>query len=100
VFKKLVATGIVGFAVAGSALSVGAAPAYAGGWDHGHGHGKGHGHGGQFNGNHTSGNFSILGGNQINVPISAPIDVCGNAVGALLGIAVAHCKGGASVDNG
>jgi hypothetical protein len=98
VFKKLVVTGILGCAVAGSAL--GAAPAYAGGWDHGHGKGHGHGHGGQFNNNHTSGNFSILGGNQVNIPISVPIDVCGNAVGAVVGIAAAHCKGGASVDNG
>ncbi|HEU5024595.1 MAG TPA: chaplin family protein [Spirillospora sp.] len=93
-FKKLAATGILGFAVAGSVLA--AAPAYAGGWDHGHG--KGHGHG-QFNGNHTSGNGSILGGNQINLPISIPIDVCGNAV-AVVGIAGAGCKGGASVHNG
>ncbi|MFB4298037.1 chaplin family protein [Actinomadura sp. NTSP31] len=99
-FKKLVATGILGFAVVGSAL--GAAPAYAGGWGHGHGkdHGKEHGHGGQFNGNHTSGNGSIIGGNQINLPISAPIDVCGNAVAVILAHASASCKGGASVDNG
>ncbi|MWA02132.1 DUF320 domain-containing protein [Actinomadura sp. LD22] len=99
-FKKLAATGILGFAVAGSVLA--AAPAYAGDWDHGHGHGKGHGHGhghGQFNHNHTSGNFSILGGNQINAPISIPVDVCGNAV-AVIGIAGAGCKGGASVHNG
>ncbi|MBO2460386.1 chaplin family protein [Actinomadura violacea] len=95
-FKKLAATGILGFAVAGSVLA--AAPAYAGGWDHGHGKDHGHGHG-QFNGNHTSGNFSILGGNQINAPISIPIDVCGNAV-AVIGIAGAGCKGGASVHNG
>ena len=29
----------------------------------------------------TSGNGSIGGGNQINAPINAPIDVCGNAIG-------------------
>ena len=27
----------------------------------------------------TSGNGSILGGNQINLPVSAPVDICGNA---------------------
>ena len=44
----------------------------------------------------TSGNGSILGGNQINAPINAPVDVCGNAV-AVLGLADAGCKGGATV---
>jgi LPXTG-motif cell wall-anchored protein len=38
----------------------------------------------------------VLGGNQVNVPISVPINVCGNAV-ALLGQAYAGCKGGAAV---
>ncbi|WP_169806774.1 chaplin family protein [Actinomadura macra] len=47
----------------------------------------------------TSGNFSILGGNQIYAPISAPINVCGNAV-AVLGVSQAWCKGGATVTNG
>ncbi|MFB4302584.1 chaplin family protein [Actinomadura sp. NTSP31] len=45
----------------------------------------------------TSGNMSILGGNQVYAPISAPINVCGNAIGAILGIAQAGCKGGAAV---
>jgi LPXTG-motif cell wall-anchored protein len=44
----------------------------------------------------TSGNGSILGGNQVNAPINVPINVCGNAV-ALLGISAAGCQGGASV---
>jgi hypothetical protein len=44
----------------------------------------------------TSGNGSILGGNQFFVPISVPVDVCGNAV-AVLGIANAGCEGGAGV---
>ena len=44
----------------------------------------------------TSGNGSILGGNQINAPVNAPLDVCGNAV-AVLGSAAAGCKGGATV---
>jgi LPXTG-motif cell wall-anchored protein len=44
----------------------------------------------------TSGNGSILGGNQVNVPVNVPVNVCGNAV-ALLGLAAAGCEGGASV---
>ncbi|GAA2169931.1 chaplin family protein [Actinomadura napierensis] len=48
----------------------------------------------------TSGNMSILGGNQVYAPISAPINVCGNAIGAVLGIAQAGCKGGAAVITG
>ncbi|GAA4605472.1 hypothetical protein GCM10023195_19040 [Actinoallomurus liliacearum] len=59
---------------------------------HGGGHGTGH-HG------HTTGAGSILGGNQINVPITAPINVCGNSA-AVLGGALAGCKGGASVSGG
>ncbi|MFC7591653.1 chaplin family protein [Nonomuraea antimicrobica] len=49
-------------------------------------------------GNHTSGNGSVLGGNQITAPISAPINACGNAV-AIFGDATAGCKGGATVHN-
>jgi hypothetical protein len=102
VFKKLAATGILGLAVAGSALA--STPAYAsalgGGYGHGHGH-HGHGHhhgGGAGNNNHTSGNGSVLGGNQVIVPISAPINVCGNNIIAV-GLSFASCKGGASVHN-
>jgi len=47
-------------------------------------------------GQSTSGKSSVAGGNQVNAPISAPVDVCGNAVGN----AVADCDGGASVRNG
>ncbi|WP_242891697.1 chaplin [Actinomadura litoris] len=54
--------------------------------------------GGGGGGMQTSGMFSILGGNQIYAPISAPINVCGNAV-AVLGVAKAWCKGGAHVTN-
>ena len=50
-------------------------------------------------GNTTSGKGSVLGGNQVVAPITAPINACGNAV-AVLGLAGAHCKGGASVKNG
>jgi len=46
---------------------------------------------------HTSGNHSILGGNQVKVPVKVPVNVCGNAA-AVLGDAFAGCKGGATVD--
>ncbi|TDD11660.1 chaplin family protein [Nonomuraea diastatica] len=49
-------------------------------------------------GNRTSGDASILGGNQVDAPISAPINACGNAV-AIFGDATAGCKGGATVKN-
>jgi hypothetical protein len=45
---------------------------------------------------HTSGKHSVLGGNQVIIPISIPIVVCGNAV-AVLGNAGAGCKGHAIV---
>ncbi|WP_433241804.1 chaplin family protein [Actinomadura nitritigenes] len=63
-----------------------------GGWDGGWG-GHGHGHGMK-----TSGNLSILGGNQIYAPISVPVNVCGNAISLIAGITQAGCKGGASVE--
>lgn len=44
----------------------------------------------------TSGRSGVLSGNQIFAPISIPVNVCGNAV-AILGAAVAGCKGGSSV---
>jgi hypothetical protein len=44
----------------------------------------------------TSGMGSVLGGNQVKAPVTAPVDACGNSV-AVLGIAGAGCKGGASV---
>ncbi|MGN9789133.1 chaplin family protein [Nonomuraea sp. ZG12] len=47
-------------------------------------------------GNRTSGDHSVLGGNQVTAPISAPINACGNAV-AIFGDATAGCKGGSSV---
>jgi ChpA-C len=47
----------------------------------------------------TSGNHSILGGNQISLPISIPVNICGNAI-AILGGAFAECEGGASVSHG
>ncbi|GAA3096327.1 chaplin family protein [Streptosporangium carneum] len=50
-------------------------------------------------GNTTSGRSSVLGGNQVLIPITAPINVCGNAV-AVLGDAFAGCRGGASIKGG
>ena len=44
----------------------------------------------------TSGNSSILGGNQVTAPITAPVNACGNAL-SLFGGSEAGCKGGASV---
>ncbi|HUR02973.1 MAG TPA: chaplin family protein, partial [Nonomuraea sp.] len=49
-------------------------------------------------GNRTSGDSSVLGGNQVNAPITAPINACGNAL-SLIGSSDAGCKGGASVKN-
>ncbi|GAB3159947.1 chaplin family protein [Microbispora hainanensis] len=62
-----------------------------GGWSKHGGRGTG--------GNVTSGHGSILGGNQIVAPITAPINVCGNAV-AVIGKSHAGCRGGASVLGG
>ncbi|TQM71831.1 hypothetical protein FHX41_5609 [Actinomadura hallensis] len=83
--KKLAATGVLGFAVAASALA--AAPAHAAAYG---------GHGGDGSHNVTAGNVGILNGNQVIAPISAAVDVCGNAV-AVIGVASAQCKGGAVV---
>jgi hypothetical protein len=44
----------------------------------------------------TSGRHSVLGGNQVNAPINAPVNVCGNTA-AVLGDALAGCRGGAGV---
>lgn len=46
--------------------------------------------------NVTSANGSVLSGNQVIIPITAPVNVCGNAI-AILGVAKAGCEGGASV---
>ena len=46
---------------------------------------------------HTSGVDSIGGGNQVNAPITAPVNVCGNSA-AVLGDALAGCRGGAGVE--
>ncbi|MEV7008409.1 chaplin family protein [Streptosporangium sp. NPDC051022] len=73
-------------------------PGYPGGHPGGHSGGHGPRPGGQpgAGGNITSGNWSVLGGNQVVAPITAPLNVCGNAVGN----ADADCKGGASIEGG
>ncbi|MCP2342927.1 chaplin family protein [Actinomadura rupiterrae] len=50
-------------------------------------------------GQKTSGRSGVLSGNQVNAPVSAPVNACGNAV-AILGTAQAGCRGGATVSNG
>lgn len=45
----------------------------------------------------TNGDGSILGGNQVNAPISVPVNVSGNSVAAV-GHAVAGSRGGAAVN--
>jgi ChpA-C len=47
-------------------------------------------------GSTNAGNISVLGGNQVDVPVNIPADICGNAA-AILGVATAGCQGGASV---
>ena len=46
-------------------------------------------------GNGNAGVLSLLSGNNVNAPVSAPVDICGVAV-ALLGGANAGCEGGAA----
>ncbi len=42
------------------------------------------------------GNLSVLSGNNVQIPINIPINVCGVAV-AILGFGAADCTGGAAV---
>jgi ChpA-C len=73
VLKKLTAAGIVAAAASGALLL--AAPANAG-------------IGG-------GGNGGIISGNQFIIPVSIPVNMCGNSV-AIIGISRAGCRGGAS----
>ena len=50
-------------------------------------------------GNGSGGVASVGSGNRVHVPVSAPVDVCGNAV-AVLGASAAGCAGGASASDG
>ncbi|MFB4320091.1 chaplin family protein [Actinomadura sp. 21ATH] len=47
----------------------------------------------------TSGEGGVVAGNQVGAPVSAPVNVCGNAV-AIFGTAEAKCEGGASARGG
>jgi hypothetical protein len=77
---------------AAAALAFTAGPASAGG--HGDRHdGRGHGHGhsndwhdGNGLGQSSHGNVGLLNGNQAQIPIHIPINVCGNSI-AILGLA-------------
>ncbi|SEG80363.1 Small secreted domain [Nonomuraea solani] len=45
----------------------------------------------------TNGTGGVISGNQLYFPITAPVNVCGNAISVIsvVGGAVAGCKGGA-----
>jgi hypothetical protein len=43
-------------------------------------------------------NFSLLSGNDVEVPVNVPVNICGVAV-SLLGFTNAGCRGGAGVVN-
>jgi hypothetical protein len=43
----------------------------------------------------VNGNLSIASGNNVQIPVSVPVDVCGVAV-VLLGFSNAGCEGGAA----
>ena len=75
--KKLTAAGIVAAAASGALLM--ASPANAG--------------------IDTNGSGGVLSGNQVIVPVSIPVNVCGNSI-AVIGISRAGCRGGASVGGG
>jgi hypothetical protein len=77
VLKKLTAAGIVAAAASGALLL--ASPANAG--------------------IDTNGSGGVLSGNQVVVPVSIPVNVCGNSI-AVIGISRAGCRGGASVGGG
>lgn len=68
--KKIFATSAVAIASAGVVLM--AAPAQA-------------------DENETSGDGSVLGGNQLDLDANIPVNVCGNAI-AVLGLANANCN--------
>ena len=65
--------------------------------DHGHHHGRHH-DGGGLGDMVSAGNQGVLNGTQLQAPVQVPVDICGNAVGALVGFAGAGCDGGSSAD--
>ena len=42
-----------------------------------------------------NGNIPVLSGNNVQIPVQVPVDICGNAV-AILGFSDASCMGGAA----
>ncbi|RKS70702.1 small secreted domain DUF320 [Actinomadura pelletieri DSM 43383] len=54
---------------------------------------------GDSGGRFSDGTHSILGGNQVNAPVSVPVNACGVAA-AVVGHAAAGCEGGSVVKNG
>ena len=46
----------------------------------------------------SAGNQGVGNGNQVIAPVQAPIDACGNAVGALVGVSGAGCTGGSGAN--
>ncbi|WP_051712536.1 chaplin family protein [Spirillospora albida] len=60
---------------------------------------EGGGFSGARGGQRTDGSGGVASGNQINAPISLPMNICGNAVG-VIGTAAAGCEGGGKVKNG
>ncbi|SIO90396.1 hypothetical protein [Nocardiopsis sp. JB363] len=91
--NQLVVDGDIPVNVTGNAISAvgGVAGASSTGSDSkvlheaGHGHGYGHGHGHEDIA--TSGNGSLLGGNQLVADLDVPVNVAGNAIGAVGGVA-------------
>lgn len=89
--NQLVVDGDVPVNVTGNAISAvgGVAGASSTGSDskvlHEAGHGHGHGHGGEDIA--TSGNGSLLGGNQLVGDLDVPVNISGNAIGAVGGVA-------------
>jgi ChpA-C len=78
VLKKLTVAGVAAAAASGALLL--ASPAANAGID-------------------TDGRGGVLSGNQVIVPVSIPVDVCGNAI-SVIGVSEAGCRGGASVGAG
>jgi len=67
-------------------------------WSHGKKHHNGWKESGVLGDMTSAGNQGIANGNQIQAPIQVPINACGNAVGALIGVAGAGCDGGSTAD--
>ena len=81
---------ILGTAAAALAFTAGPASAGGHGDRHGHGHGPSNdwydGNGNGLGGQNSHGNVGLLNGNQAQIPIHIPINVCGNSI-AILGLA-------------